>query len=66
MLLNESIFQSLCKMNGNVKLIFSLIKSLLAETAWKQKSYKDYTHLFIGPNSIPAPPWESVYLDREP
>ncbi|WP_083244565.1 molecular chaperone TorD family protein [Bacillus halotolerans] len=53
-------------MNGNVKLISSLIKSLLTETAWKQKLYKDYTHLFIGPNSIPAPPWESVYLDREP
>lgn len=65
-LLNESVFQFLCKMIGNVKLISSLIKSLLAGTAWKQKSYKDYTHLFIEPNSLPAPLWESVNLDREP
>lgn len=25
----------------------------------------DYTHLFIGPHKIPAPPWESVYLNKE-
>jgi TorA maturation chaperone TorD len=24
-----------------------------------------YQRLFIGPNSLPAPPWGSVYLDRE-
>lgn len=26
---------------------------------------KDYQQLFIGPHSLPAPPWESVYLSRE-
>jgi TorA maturation chaperone TorD len=25
----------------------------------------DYTRLFIGPEKLPAPPWESVYLSRD-
>lgn len=25
----------------------------------------EYTYLFIGPNKLPAPPWESVYLSEE-
>lgn len=25
----------------------------------------DYQALFIGPNNLPAPPWGSVYLDKE-
>jgi TorA maturation chaperone TorD len=25
----------------------------------------DYTKLFIGPNELPAPPWESAYLNEE-
>jgi TorA maturation chaperone TorD len=25
----------------------------------------DYTRLFIGPGKVPAPPWESVYRDRD-
>lgn len=25
----------------------------------------DYTRLFIGPNTLPAPPWESAYLNEE-
>ncbi|WP_223827894.1 molecular chaperone TorD family protein [Bacillus atrophaeus] len=28
-------------------------------------AYEDYTQLFIGPNSLAAPLWESVYLDRK-
>ncbi|ATO30137.1 hypothetical protein C6W22_14775 [Bacillus atrophaeus] len=48
-----------------MKLVSSSIKSLLAEPAGIQKAYEDYTQLFIGPNSLPAPLWESVYLDRE-
>lgn len=41
-------------------------KNLSAEpeqTLEKLKS--EYTYLFIGPNSLPAPPWESVYLTKE-
>ncbi|WP_410572206.1 molecular chaperone TorD family protein [Bacillus sp. SIMBA_031] len=30
-----------------------------------QKAYEDYTQLFIWPNSLHAPPCESVYLDRK-
>lgn len=29
------------------------------------KLKSEYTYLFIGPNSLPAPPWESVYLTKE-
>ncbi|MEL1133660.1 molecular chaperone TorD family protein [Desulfitobacterium sp. THU1] len=29
------------------------------------KLRSEYTYLFIGPNSLPAPPWESVYLTKE-
>ncbi|MBU5265107.1 molecular chaperone TorD family protein [Bacillus atrophaeus] len=52
-------------MIGNLKLVSISIKSLIAEPAGIQKAYEDYTQLFIGPNSLPAPLWESVYLDRE-
>lgn len=48
--------------------------SLLAETLdgmsewgpeqWK-KANEEYQRLFIGPTSLPAKPWESVYLSRE-
>ena len=27
---------------------------------------REYTKLFIGPDRLPAPPWESVYLSGEP
>ncbi|AUJ78804.1 molecular chaperone TorD family protein [Bacillus siamensis] len=43
------------------KLISIPIKSL----AGIQKAYEDYTQLFIGPNSLHAPLWGSVYLDRK-
>jgi len=29
------------------------------------KLNSEYTYLFIGPNALPAPPWESVYLSKE-
>ena len=25
----------------------------------------DYTHMFVGPGKVPAPPWESIYRDVE-
>ncbi|MBP3048760.1 molecular chaperone TorD family protein [Bacillus subtilis subsp. subtilis] len=30
-----------------------------------QKAYEDYTQHFIGSNSLNAPPWGSIYLDRK-
>ena len=36
---------------------------------WDDKDFldvrRDYTRLFIGPNRLPAPPWESVYRSEE-
>lgn len=29
------------------------------------KLQSEYIHLLIGPNKLPAPPWESVYLTKE-
>lgn len=30
-----------------------------------EKIISEYTYLMIGPNKLPAPPWESVYLTKE-
>lgn len=30
-----------------------------------EKLMTEYTYLLIGPNKLPAPPWESVYLTKE-
>lgn len=30
-----------------------------------EKLKSEYTYLLIGPNKLPAPPWESVYLTKE-
>lgn len=35
-----------------------------AETIDRLKS--EYTYLMIGPGELPAPPWESVYITKEP
>lgn len=37
---------------------------LLSESAYDRLRW-DYTRLFIGPNKLPAPPWESVYVLKE-
>ncbi|CEG26946.1 TorD/DmsD family molecular chaperone [Bacillus sp. B-jedd] len=37
--------------------------SLTAEKAGELKD--EFTYLFVGPNVLPAPPWESVYLGKE-
>jgi TorA maturation chaperone TorD len=37
----------------------SSLDELLGRLRW------DYTRLFIGPEKLPAPPWESVYLSRD-
>lgn len=42
----------------------SEIKNLI-EQGQKQNLAHAYQYLFIGPNDLPAPPWSSVYLDRE-
>ncbi|WP_371326438.1 molecular chaperone TorD family protein [Bacillus sp. F56] len=37
----------------------------MSESAGIQKAYEDYTRLFTGPNSLTAPLWEGIYLNRE-
>ncbi|WP_154232090.1 molecular chaperone TorD family protein [Bacillus spizizenii] len=55
----------MCKLIGNAELISSSITPLLAVLAGILKVYENYTRLLIGPNSLPVPPWGSIYLDRE-
>jgi len=42
----------------------ALINGLIEKGAQRDLS-QDYQDLFIGPNALPAPPWGSVYLDKE-
>ena len=37
----------------------------LLQWADKEALKGEYTHLFLGPNELPAPPWESVYMGSE-
>lgn len=37
----------------------------LIEQGMRQDLSLAYQYLFIGPNDLPAPPWGSVYLDKE-
>ncbi|EIJ69036.1 Tat proofreading chaperone DmsD [Pasteurella bettyae] len=39
--------------------------STLVKKGLQQNLSADYQYLFIGPNDLPAPPWGSVYLDKE-
>lgn len=39
------------------------MNELLAHTSL-EKLKDEYTRLFIGPNKLPAPPWESVYTNE--
>ncbi|WP_443090209.1 Tat proofreading chaperone DmsD [Basfia succiniciproducens] len=42
----------------------ALINALIEKSAQQDLS-QAYQYLFIGPNELPAPPWGSVYLDKE-
>lgn len=41
------------------------IQTKLAQTADLDVLENEYQRLFIGPDALPAPPWGSVYLDKE-
>lgn len=44
----------------------NLKKALAADSEDILDKLKDeYTYLFVGPDKLPAPPWESVYLSKE-
>lgn len=63
---NDSL-KSLATFSEGAKVILNMIESL-QERGYEEinKELKEeYTRLFIGPNALPAPLWESVYLDKE-
>ncbi|MGE4801811.1 Tat proofreading chaperone DmsD [Yersinia hibernica] len=41
------------------------IAALLAQSASEETREEAWQRLFIGPYALPAPPWGSVYLDKE-
>lgn len=48
------------------EVLSEVARALAAEPEQTMDKLKsEYTYLFIGPNSLPAPPWESVYLTKE-
>jgi putative dimethyl sulfoxide reductase chaperone len=62
---NDQTFQSLCEISDNAKKINESIDGLLLKTESIKATKDEYNRLFIGPNTLPAPLWESVYLGRE-
>lgn len=48
------------------EVLYNIEKALAADSEnFLDKLNSEYTYLFIGPNKLPAPPWESVYLTKE-
>lgn len=47
--------------------LFTQLREAMAEDAEDtlDKLKREYTYLLIGPNKLPAPPWESVYITKE-
>lgn len=43
---------------------FCIENNLISENLFNLIHW-DYTRMFIGPNELPAPPWESTYLNKE-
>jgi putative dimethyl sulfoxide reductase chaperone len=62
---NNPTFQSLCEISDNAREISKSIDCLLLGTKSIQDAKDEYTRLFVGPHSLPAPLCESVYLGRE-
>jgi len=46
-----------------VEVFFKQLETNMEDTL--EKCCSEYTRLFIGPTTLPAPPWESVYLTKE-
>jgi putative dimethyl sulfoxide reductase chaperone len=64
--INHSQWKSLCESSEGFRLIDDSIQELLADNGEKIKRLQEeYNRLFVGPNALPAPLWESVYIGRE-
>ncbi|MEH7177689.1 TorD/DmsD family molecular chaperone [Neobacillus vireti] len=63
---NQMQFQSLCKISDACGLIQKGIQLLHTDNGEYMKQLQaEYNRLFVGPNMLPAPLWESVYLGQE-
>ena len=63
----EEGIQNLTQHSEGASLIYSFLKAVKNEMVndiW-QDTISDYNSLFIGPNSLPVPLWESVYLSSD-
>jgi TorA maturation chaperone TorD len=49
----------------SVAKIFSGARECLLDTQYREETKNEYQRLFIGPRPIPAPLWESVFLDKD-
>jgi putative dimethyl sulfoxide reductase chaperone len=59
-------FHSLCEFSDGAKILKDFINSLESEGEFILLQVKDeYNSLLVGPDILPAPPWESVYLGKE-
>ncbi|MEH7245888.1 molecular chaperone TorD family protein [Neobacillus niacini] len=59
-------FVSLCEISEACRLIQIGTQSIQADDDENLKLLQEeYKRLFVGPNALPAPLWESVYLGRE-
>ena len=65
-ILKNPQFVSLCEISEACRLIAKGIQSIQANDDENIKLLQEeFKRLFVGPNALPAPPWESVYLGRE-
>ncbi len=64
-ILEDQRFQSLCDISFACKMIQTDCNTLLSEPESLIKAQEEYNRLFVGPNVLPAPLWESVYLGKE-
>ena len=63
---NNPHWRSLCEFSEAFRMIDKSIQGLHIDDGEKIiQLNEEYNRLFIGPNALPAPLWESVYLSRE-
>jgi len=64
-LIEEQAFMSLCEISSSCQLIRNEIRSMQTNGEKQKQLKEEYNRLFVGPNALPAPLWESVYLGKE-
>ena len=61
----KEVFSSLAQELPALAAIQSALQSLESDPKLLAKTEQDYADLYVGPNPLPAPIWESVYRDPE-